>query len=179
SRRRHTSFSRDWSSDVCSSDLDIFVENGVLTKREIEARNEIKLEKYSTLIDIETQVLSDLARNHIIPTAVIYQNKLIENVQGLKEIFSPEEFEELAKEQIDIIKTISGKISIIKSSVDKLMIEKIKSHAITDSHKRAEAFCYNVKPLFDGIRSAVDDLEMMIDDEIWPLTKYRELLFTK
>src|SRR5690606_17285641 len=128
SRRRHTSFSRDWSSDVCSSDLDIFVQNGVLTEREIKARNEIKLEKYATLIDIEAQVLSDLARNHIIPTAIIYQNKLIENVQGLKDIFSASEFRELAKEQIDLIKTISEKISTIKSSVDKLLAEKDKSH---------------------------------------------------
>src|SRR5690606_430287 len=179
SRRRHTSFSRDWSSDVCSSDLDIFVQNGVLTKREIEARNEIKLEKYSTLIDIEAQVLSDLARNHIIPTAIIYQNKLIENVQGLKDIFSVAEFNDLAKEQIDLIKTISRKISTIKSSVDKLLADKDKSHALGDSHQRAEAYSKNVKPLFDEIRSAVDGLEMMVDDEIWPLTKYRELLFTK
>src|SRR5690606_40066301 len=129
SRRRHTSFSRDWSSDVCSSDLDIFVQNGVLTKREIEARNEIKLEKYSTLIDIEAQVLTDLARNHIIPTAINYQNKLIENVQGLKDIFTESEFEELAKQQIDIIKTISRKIATIKSSSDKLLAEKEKSHS--------------------------------------------------
>lgn len=159
--------------------IDIYVENGVLTEREIEARNEIKLEKYSTLIDIEAQVLSDLARNHIIPTAINYQNRLIENVQGLKDIFSASEFKDLAKEQMDIIKTISQKISIIKSSADKLLIEKNKSHAIADSHKRATAYCERVKPIFDDIRSAIDALEMMVDDEIWPLTKYRELLFTK
>lgn len=165
--------------ELDSKYIDIYVKNGVLTKREIEARNEIKLEKYSTLIDIEAQVLSDLARNHIIPTAINYQNKLIENVQGLKSIFSAAEFKNLAKEQIDIIQSISQKISTIKSSVDKLLNEKDKSHAMTDSHKRAEAYCNNVKPLFDEIRSAVDDLEMMVDDEIWPITKYRELLFTK
>lgn len=159
--------------------VEVFVKNEVLTKREIEARNEIKLEKYSTLIDIEAQVLSDLARNHIIPTAINYQNKLIENVQGLKDVFSANEFKDLAKEQIDLIKTISGKIAIIKSTVDKLLEEKNKSHAIEDSHKRAEAYCNKVKPLFELIRSAVDDLEMMVDDEIWPLTKYRELLFMK
>lgn len=159
--------------------IDIYVKNGVLTEREIEARNEIKLEKYSSLIDIEAQVLSDLARNHIIPTAINYQNKLIENVQGLKEIFSAAEFKELAKEQIDLIKTISEKIAIIKSSVDKLLLDKYKSHDIIDSNERAESFCNLVKPQFDVIREAIDDLEMMVDDEIWPLTKYRELLFTK
>src|SRR5690606_13954463 len=179
SRRRHTSFSRDWSSDVCSSDLDIFVQNGVLTKREIEARNEIKLEKYSTLIDIEAQVLTDLARNHLIPTAIIYQNKLIENVRGLKEICSSSEFKRLPKEQIDLLKTISNKIATIKVNVGLLLNEKDKSHQILDSHKRASAFADKVKPIFDVIRAEVDDLEMMVDDEIWPLTKYRELLFTK
>ena len=85
----------------------------------------------------------------------------------------------MAKEQIDLIKTISGKIATIKSNVDKLLAEKNKSNAIEDSHKRAEAYCNKVKPFFELIRSAVDDLEMMVDDEIWPLTKYRELLFMK
>jgi len=159
--------------------MDLFVNNGVLSKVEIEARNEIKLEKYSTLIDIEAQVLADLARNHIIPTSIRYQNKLIENVQGLKEIFSGGEFKTLAKEQIDLIKTISESIADIKISVDKLLQEMERSHKIEDSHKKAEAFAHEVKPIFDIIRQDVDDLEMMVDDEIWPLTKYRELLFTK
>lgn len=159
--------------------IDVYVENSVLTEREIQARNEIKLEKYSTLIDIEAQVLTDLARNHIIPTAINYQNKLIENVQGLKDIFTESEFEELAKEQIDIIKTISKKIATIKSSSDKLLAEKEKSHSYKDSYQRAEAYCNQVIPFFEQIRTAIDGLEMMVDDEIWPLTKYRELLFTK
>ncbi len=159
--------------------MDVFVSNSVLSKVEIEARNEIKLEKYSTLIDIEAQVLADLARNHIIPTAIRYQNKLIENVQGLKDIFGEKEFKSIAKEQIDLIKTISEKISKIKVGVDQLLAEKEKSHAIEHSNKRAHAFANNVKPFFDLIRDDVDDLEMMVDDEIWPLTKYRELLFTK
>ena len=94
--------------------INLFLDNGVLSKVEIEARNEIKLEIYSTLIDIEAQVLVDLARNHIIPTAVIYQNKLIENVRGLKEIFSEDEYQSLAQEQIDLIKMISEKIAGIK-----------------------------------------------------------------
>lgn len=159
--------------------LKLFVDNSVLSKVEIEARNEIKLEKYSSLIDIEAQVLSDLARNHIIPTAINYQNKLIENVKGLKDIFSTNEFKTVAKEQIDIIKSISEKISHIKVLVDKLLLEKEKSHSITDSHERAETYANKVKPFFATIRKDVDDLEMMVDDEIWPLTKYRELLFTK
>ena len=159
--------------------MNLFLDNSVLSKVEIEARNEIKLEKYSTLIDIEAQVLVDLARNHIIPTAVIYQNKLIENVRGLKEIFSEDEYKSLAQEQIDLIKMISEKIAGIKVSVDKTIGELKKCHEIKDSHKKAEAYSKKVKPYFDVIRADVDELEMMVDDEIWPLTKYRELLFTK
>ncbi|MBA5629468.1 glutamine synthetase III family protein [Moheibacter lacus] len=159
--------------------MELFVENAVLSETEIEARNEIKLEKYSTLIDIEAQVLADLARNHIIPTAIRYQNKLIENVQGLKEIFNSSEYKSISKEQVDLIKMISEKISKIKVGVDQLLSEMEKSHAIEDSQKRAEAFANKVKPFFDSIREDVDDLEMLVDDEIWPLTKYRELLFTK
>ncbi|MGB6084571.1 glutamine synthetase III [Moheibacter sp.] len=159
--------------------MNLFLDNSVLSKVEIEARNEIKLEKYSTLIDIEAQVLVDLARNHIIPTAVIYQNKLIENVRGLKEIFSVDEYKSLAQEQIDLIKMISEKIAGIKISVDKTIAELKNCHEIMDSHKKAEAYSKKVKPYFDIIRADVDELEMMVDDEIWPLTKYRELLFTK
>src|SRR5690606_15253180 len=116
---------------------DIFLDNAVLSEIEIEARNEIKLEKYSTLIDIEAQVLADLARNHIIPTAVNYQNKLIENVKGLKDIFSAEEFKSLAQEQIDLIKMISGKIAGIKVSVDRTISEMKKCQKILDTHKKA------------------------------------------
>src|SRR5690606_31333190 len=159
--------------------VSLFVENGVLSQVEIEARNEIKLEKYSTLIDIEAQVLVDLARNHIIPTAVNYQNKLIENVRGLKEIFSAEEFKSLAQEQIDLIKMISGKIAGIKVSVDRTISEMKKCQKILDTHKKAEAYSEKVKPYFDVIRADVDELEMLVDDEIWPLTKYRELLFSR
>lgn len=159
--------------------IELFVKNSVLSHTEIEARNEIKLEKYSTLIDIEAQVLADLARNHIIPTAIRYQNKLIENVQGLKEIFSASEYKAISKEQVDLIKMISENISKIKVGVDQVIKAKDDAHEIMNSQKRAEAFAEKVKPFFDAIRHDVDELEMMVDDEIWPLTKYRELLFTK
>ncbi len=156
----------------------VFVDNKVLSEVEIEARNEIKLHKYSTLLDIEAGVLADLARNHIIPTAIIYQNKLIKNVKGLKKIFSDKEFQSLAKEQLDLIKRISEKIIRIKVYVDSLLAEVETSSAIQDTSKKAEAYANNVKPIFSEIRHEVDELEMMVDDEIWPLTKYRELMFT-
>ena len=159
--------------------LDLYEEIGIFNHREVEARNEIKLEKYSTVIDIEARVLSDIARNHIIPSALNYQNRLIENVRGLKDIFGEKEFKTLAKEQISLITSISENISIIKLGVEKLMKARETAKANPDSQKQAEDYCAKVKPLFDVIRDASDDLEMMVDDELWPMTKYRELLFTR
>jgi len=158
---------------------DLFEELGIFTRREFEARNEIKLEKYSTVIDIEARVLADIARNHIIPAALGYQNRLIENVKGIKEIFDEEEYKILAKEQISLIRQISENVSNIKVYVDNVLIEKQKAKEIINIQEQAEAYCKNVKPLFDIIRESCDALEMMVDDELWPLTKYRELLFTR
>ena len=159
--------------------VDLYEELGIYSHREFEARNEIKLEKYSTYIDIEARVLGDIARNHIIPAALNYQNRLIENVKGLKEIFPEKEFKTLAKEQLSLISQISENVSIIKIGVDELLAAKAKAKATEGSQKQAEAYCFKVKPLFDKIREASDALEMMVDDELWPLTKYREMLFTR
>ena len=157
----------------------LYEEMGVFSHVEVEARNEIKLEKYSTVIDIEARVLADIARNHIIPAALNYQNRLIDNVKGLKEIFGDKEFKALAKEQMSLITQISENVSIIKLGVEELLKAKDKAKSTTNSQKQAEAYCNEVKPLFDKIREASDALEMMVDDELWPLTKYRELLFTR
>lgn len=159
--------------------LDLYEELEIFTHREVEARNEIKLEKYSTTIDIEARVLADIARNHIIPSALNYQNRLIENVKGLKEIFGESEFRSLAKEQMNLIENISGNVSAIKLNVDELLAARDTAHGIADGQERATYFCDNVKVLFDKVRKPADDLEMMVDDELWPLTKYRELLFTR
>ena len=158
--------------------VELYEELGIFSAREFEARNEIKLEKYSTVIDIEARVLADIARNHIIPAALNYQNRLIENVKGLKEIFGEKEFQPLAKEQLSLIKEISTNISIIKVGVDNLLAAKEKAKSL-HSQEQAEEYCNVVKPLFDPIREASDALEMMVDDELWPMTKYRELLFTR
>ncbi len=157
----------------------LYEEVGVFTHREVEARNEIKLEKYCKVIEIESRVLGDIARNHIIPAALYYQNRVIDNVKGLKDIFGDEEYKPLAKEQISLIKNISKNIETIKVGVDEMIAERTKTLEIEDFQKQAEAFCYNVKPYFDKIRDASDALEMMVDDELWPLMKYRELLFTR
>ncbi|RZJ36082.1 MAG: glutamine synthetase type III, partial [Chryseobacterium sp.] len=159
--------------------VNLYEEMGIFTHREVEARNEIKLEKYSTVIDIEARVLSDIARNHIIPSALNYQNRLIENVRGLKEIFEDVEFRTLAKEQMSLITQISGNISKIKLGVEDLMKAREAAKATSESQKQAEEYCTSVIPLFEPIREASDDLEMMVDDELWPMTKYREMLFTR
>ena len=159
--------------------VDLYEEMGIFTHREVEARNEIKLEKYSTVIDIEAKVLSDIARNHIIPSALNYQNRLIENVKGLKEIFDDKEFKTLAKEQMSLIRHISENVSVIKLGVENLITAREAAKSVSESQIRAEDYCNKVKPLFDIIRDASDDLEMMVDDELWPMTKYREMLFTR
>ncbi|MCG2793833.1 MAG: glutamine synthetase III [Weeksellaceae bacterium] len=157
----------------------LYEELGIYSHREFEARNEIKLEKYSTVIDIEARVLADIARNHIIPAALNYQNRLIENVKGLKDIFGDKEFKTLAKEQLSLISEISGNVSQIKRGVDDLLTAKDKAKNTAGSQKQAEEYCNKVIPLFDNIRVPSDALEMMVDDELWPMTKYRELLFTR
>lgn len=165
-------------SEMNKKFIDLYEELGIFNKREFEARNEIKLEKYSTTIDIEAKVLSDIARNHIIPAALNYQNRLIDNVKGLKEIFGDKEFEPLAREQMDLIKGISANVAQIKVGVDELLAAK-ETASQMHGQKQAEAYCNDVKPRFDKIREASDALEMMVDDELWPMTKYRELLFTR
>ncbi len=157
--------------------ISLYKEMNVMTKVEVEARHEIELEEYTMHIQIEGRVLGDIASNHVIPTAINYQNTLIKNVTGLKEIFGSS-FKKTAADQIDLIERISEHISGINSNV-KLMIGERKKANKLEGQKAAEAYCNKVKPYFDKIRYHCDKLELMIDDEQWPLTKYRELLFTR
>jgi glutamine synthetase len=151
---------------------------GVMNHVEVESRYEIELEDYIKKIQIEGRVLGDIARNHVIPTAIRYQNILIENVKGLKEIFG-KDFEQIAKEQILIIKEISGHIEGINTKVEKMIDERKDANALTNTEEMANAYCDKVKPYFDEIRYHADKLELLVDNEIWTLTKYREMLFTK
>ena len=155
----------------------LFEELGVMNKVESEARYEIEVEEYALRIQIEGRVLGDIARNHVVPTAVKYQNILIENVKGLKEIYGAS-FKKLAKEQLNLIEQISSHIEGINSNVTKMTDERKKANAVENLEKKAEVYCSKVKPLFEDIRYHCDKLELLVDDELWPLTKYRELLFT-
>ena len=163
---------------VHKNTLDLFEKHKIMNKIEVEARYEIELEEYIKKVQIEGRILGDISSNHVIPTAISYQKKLIENVQGLKDIFG-KDFEQYASEQINLIKQISGHISSIMSNVEKMTEERKIANKIAHADKRADAYCNKVKPYFDIIRYACDKLELMIDYEIWQLTKYRELLFTR
>ena len=150
----------------------------VMNKVEIEARYDIEIEEYVHIIQIEGRSLGDIARNHVIPTAVKYQNILIDNVKGLKDIYG-KDFKQYASEQLLLIAEISKRIEAINSGVTKMTNERKKANSIDDTTKKAKIYCSKVKPLFDDIRYHCDKLELLIDDELWPLAKYRELLFTK
>ena len=158
--------------------LALFEETGVLSKVEAKARYEIEVEEYTMRIQIESRVLGDIAGNHVIPTAVRYQNMLIENVAGLKNIFG-NDFEKHAGQQILLIKKISDHIEGIHCKVDKMINARKKANKITNHEEKAEAYCFKVKPFLDEIRYHCDKLELMVEDKLWPLTKYRELLFTR
>ena len=165
-------------AQVSKETFALYESHGIMNKIEVEARYEIELEEYIKKLQIEGRILGDIATNHVIPTAIAYQNTLIENVRGLKEIFG-NEYTKYASEQVGLIKDISGYIGSIKSNVDKMIDERKKANKIGHADKRADAYCNKVKPYFEEIRYACDKLELLVDDELWPLTKYRELLFTR
>jgi len=152
----------------------LFVRHGIFSTVELHARHEILLEEYIKKIQIESRTMGDLAINHVIPTAVAYQTKLIENVRGLRELGLDDEHSQVT---VDTIKAISRHISTIKTEVDAMVNSRKAANKIDDTHARAIAYCDTVKAHFDTIRRSTDKLELMVSDEDWPLVKYRELLF--
>jgi glutamine synthetase len=162
---------------ITKKTIALYEEMKVMNKIEVEARHEIELEEYTMRIQIEGRVLGDISINHVVPVAIRYQNTLIENVRGLKEIFESN-FQKFATEQIDLIERISKHIAVINSKVELMTEERRKANKL-GGQKAADAYCKNVKPYFEEIRYHCDKLEMMVDDDLWPLTKYREMLFIK
>ena len=155
---------------------ELFVNNNVFTERELEARHEILLETYMKKIQIESRMLGDLAINHIIPTAIKYQNLILNNVEGMKNIGLDKSN---YNTQIEMLKDISLHIAVIKKTVDAMIESRKKANTIDHARPKAIAYCEKVVPHFETIRNSVDKLELMIDDELWTLPKYRELLFIK
>ncbi|MGC4023354.1 MAG: glutamine synthetase III [Cyclobacteriaceae bacterium] len=165
---------RALDSYLTKKSLELFEKHEVLSHKEVEARNEIRLESYIKRVQIEARVMGDLAMNHIVPTAINYQSKLIENANGLKGLGVDN------KAVLQTIKEISEYIDTIKQNVRAMIEERKRVNKITDTHKRAIAYCDDIKEkYFDVIRDAVDELELLVDDEDWPLVKYREMLFLR
>ncbi len=164
---------------VNKKSADLFERNNVLSKRELMARHEIRLENYTKKLQIESRVLSDLAGNHIIPVAIRYQNTLIENVKGLKQVLDLKTYGKLSQNQMETITDISEHVDKIKTYVNLMLEARKEANRIQEPEEKAFAYCEKVLPFFDDIRYHVDKLELLVDDELWPLPKYRELLFTR
>ena len=158
---------------------DVLVKSGIFSEKELNSRVEVEYDKFTKKVQIESRVLGDLAINHIVPTAIRYMTSLVENVRGLREIFNELEFERLAGARKDLIVNISDHISLIKKLVADMIEERRKANKIEDSYSKAIEYEKNVKPYLDQIRVHIDKLELVVDNEIWPLPKYRELLFTR
>jgi glutamine synthetase len=163
---------------ISKKSIQLFEELNIMSAVESELRYEIEVEEYAKRIQIEGRILGDIARNHVIPTAIRYQNTLIENVRGLKDIYE-KSFKKVAKEQLILIEEISEHIEKINKGITEMTEARKKANNSKNAVATAAAYCDDVKPLFDQIRYHCDKLELLVDDEIWPLTKYRELLFTR
>ncbi len=164
--------------DVFATDITkkLFKDLNIFTHKEVEARHEIMLEEYVKKVQIEARLMGYLASNTILPPSIQYQNMLIENVKGLKEIgLKPESF----KAQMDIIEVISTHINSISDQVEKMIEARKVANELEDMHAKAVAYCDQVKPYFDTIRYHADKLELIVDDKIWVLPKYREMLFLR
>ncbi len=155
---------------------EVFIDNHIFSDKELEARHEIQLEEYIKKVQIEARIIGYLSTNHILPAAIQYQNVMIENVRGLKEVG----LEKSAyKAQLNLLNIISNHIQMINDNVEAMIQARKKANDEEDMHKRALMYCHEVKPYFDTIRYHADKLELIGEDKLWPLPKYRELLFVR
>lgn len=161
------------------SAVDLYSGLDVLSERELKARAEIELEKYRMQIQIESRMCGDIAMGHIIPAAIQYQNQLIKNVQGLNEILPKTTAGKAGKTQREMVEEISERVSVIRNAVYEMIEARKKANIIEDAYDSAVSYCDDVKPFMDVIRYHSDKLELIVDDELWPLPKLRELLFTR
>jgi glutamine synthetase len=165
-----------WANDKVK---EMFHELNVLTPRELEARQEIEFENYILKIQIEARIIGDMVQSQIIPAAIEYQNKLIQNVKGLISVLGETTGREAAKTQIELVSKISEHLNSMKAHADKMLDARKKANSIEHAEDKAIAYCDNVKVHFDDIRYHADKLELLVDDELWPMPKFREMLFTR
>lgn len=164
---------------LSAESIAMFGSTGVMTQVELEARNEVKWETYTKKIQIEARVLGDLAMNHIVPVAIGYQSKLIDNVYKMKGLFSAEEAGKLSAENLAIIREISERTAYIKDHVDVMVEARKVANKIEGERAKAVAYHDTIAPMLEQIRYHIDKLELIVDDQMWPLPKYRELLFIR
>jgi glutamine synthetase len=157
----------------------MFESLGVMTQKELEARNEVKWETYTKKIQIEARVLGDLSMNHIIPVATAYQSQLLRNVERMRNVFSAEKADELNVRNLKLIEDIARRTASIETQVEELVSARKVANKIEDEHSKAIAYHDYVAPMLDTIRRQIDKLELIVDDACWPLPKYRELLFIR
>ena len=164
---------------LSAESIAMFGSTGVMTQVELEARNEVKWETYTKKIQIEARVLGDLAMNHIVPVAIGYQSKLIDNVYKMKGLFSAEEAGKLSAENLAIIREISERTAYIKDHVDAMVEARKVANKIEGERAKAVAYHDTIAPMLEQIRYHIDKLELIVDDQMCPLPKYRELLFIR
>ncbi|MBR4897213.1 MAG: glutamine synthetase III [Prevotella sp.] len=157
----------------------MFESLGVMTKKELEARNEVKWETYTKKIQIEARVLGDLSMNHIIPVATNYQSQLLRNVERMTTAFPADKAKELNARNLKLIEEIAQRTATIETKVEELVAARKVANKIEDEHEKAIAYHDTIAPMFDTIRYQIDKLELIVDDALWPLPKYRELLFIR
>ena len=157
----------------------MFESLGVMTKKELEARNEVKWETYTKKIQIEARVLGDLSLNHIIPIATSYQSQLLRNVEHMSGVFPKEKASQLNARNLKLIEEIAERTATIETLVEELVEARKVANKIADEHQKAIAYHDTIAPMFDKIRYQIDKLELIVDDGLWPLPKYRELLFIR
>jgi glutamine synthetase len=157
----------------------MFEKTGVMTRKELEARNEVKWETYTKKIQIEARVLGDLVMNHIIPVATKYQCDLIDNAYKTQKLFPAEKAAILSTKNIDLIEQIAGLNNFIEENVAQMIEARKVANRIESEREKAIAYHDTVAPMLESIRQRIDQLELIIDDQMWPLPKYRELLFIR
>ena len=161
------------------SSVRMFESTGVMTRKELEARNEVKWETYTKKIQIEARVLGNLAMNHIIPTATRYQTSLIDNVYKMKDLFPADKASALSSRNLEIIEDIANRTNFIKEKVDEMVEARKVANKIESEREKAIAYHDKIVPMLEAIRYHIDKLELVVDDQIWTLPKYRELLFIR
>ena len=164
---------------LSDNSVEMFARTGVFSKIELEARNEVKWEIYTKKIQIEARVLGDLAINHIIPAATRYQSLLLDNVYKIRELFKGEKADKISRQDLASIEAISDHIAAIRSDVESMVNARKVANRISDEREKAIAYHDTVAPLMESIRYNIDKLELMVDNETWPLPKYREMLFIR